>query len=151
MFFSAVFVARVSNKVLLELGVGVLDIQYIDIWYILCNCLKLSVCIQKRQKGWTNRAPILCWTSHDPRADLRMLKITKICVQKILIFINFENVRKNILKDCKFFVVIVLYWTIREDAQDRDTIKTWNRRWAQSALTSMTTSNRPGKYWKLFS
>ena len=35
-----------------------------------------------------------------------MLKITKICVNKVLIFVNFENARKNIMKSTNFFFIL---------------------------------------------
>ena len=49
----------------------------------------LSGCLFFQQTAilpWTDRAQILCETSHDPGEGLLMLRITKNCLQKLLIF-----------------------------------------------------------------
>ena len=55
--------------------------------YTLFVCLSVYPFVSnEHQNGWTDPAQILCGTLHDPRESLWMLKITKICAQKFLIF-----------------------------------------------------------------
>ena len=70
----------------------------------------LPIQSNKRQNGWTDRAHILCGTSHDLREGLRMLKITKMCPKVFLdFFVKFwKNVRKNIIKSANFFFLLIL-------------------------------------------
>jgi len=87
-----------------------------------------SVCLSvsnKRKNGWTDRAQILCWISHDPREGSRMLKITKICVKSFWVLLNFENARNNISKSTNFFVIVL---KCTKMLTDRSTIKSWNVR-----------------------
>ena len=71
--------------------------------YIYFDCL--SVCI-KYTNGWTGRAKILCGTTHDSREGFRMLKITKICIQKFFIFVKFWKCAKNIIQFANFFIFL---------------------------------------------
>ena len=46
----------------------------------------MSVCLfvsNKRQNGWTDRAPIFCGTSHGPREGFWMIEFKKIASNKI--------------------------------------------------------------------
>ena len=52
-------------------------------------------------------------TSHDPREGLWMPRITKGCIQKLLIFVKFKKCAKKYLKIRELFFVIVLYCTKR--------------------------------------
>ena len=74
-------------------------------------CLFVSV---KHQNGLTDRAQIWCGTSNDPRKGLCMLKITKLCVQKFLIFGKSLKMSEKILVNPRTFLfVTVLYCTKR--------------------------------------
>ena len=55
----------------------------------LSVCLSVLIYPKNVVKRGTYRAQILCGSSHDPRKGLWMLKITKICVQKLMIFDRF--------------------------------------------------------------
>ena len=81
--------------------------------YFACLAVCLSDLFEsnKRQNGWTDRAQILCGTSHDPREGLWMLRITKTCIQTLLIFVKFKTARKNIWNIRELSFVIVLYCT----------------------------------------
>ena len=61
----------------------------------------LSICLfvfNKRQKGWTDWAQLffLRGTLYDPRKDLRILRITKSCVQNLLSFVKFWPSKTNV-------------------------------------------------------
>jgi len=73
----------------------------------LLACLFVS---NKRQNGWTDRAQILCGTSRGPRASLRMIKISKFCVQKFFISVKFWKCAKKYYEIRK---LIFFYWTKR--------------------------------------
>ena len=82
--------------------------------YILC----LSVCLYvsyKRQNGWIDRAQILCGTSHDPREGLRMLRVTKSCIPKLLIFVKSEKMREKIFENPQKNCWYKLYTLKNED------------------------------------
>ena len=76
---------------------------------LLVGCL--SVCIVK-----TAEPKILCGTAHAPGKGLRMLKITKICVRKFLIFCKILKLSgKDIMKSANF-ILLLFYSVHRKDA-----------------------------------
>ena len=104
--------------------------------YTLLGCLFLCLFVSnKRENRWTDWAQILCGSSHIPWKSfkkIKILKISKICLQQNSIFIKFENPRKFYIKNFLFllynvfksarkkkmksanFFVIVLYCTKRK-------------------------------------
>ena len=99
--------------------------------YLVCLLLSvnnfacLSVCLfvtNKRKNGWTDRAQILWRTWRDPREGLWMLKITKSCIQKFLIFVKFWKCAKKYLIREFFVVVDTVLYKGKMDT-DRATIK----------------------------
>ena len=91
------------------------------------NLACLGVCLfvsNKRQNGWTDRTPILCGASRDPREGLWMIKILEFCVKTFFIFVNFWKRPKN---PQTFFILYK-----EKMLTDKASIKSWNR----SALKS---------------
>ena len=87
--------------------VGLDSIIYIYIIYYFA-CLSVEMFVSnKHQNGWTDRAHIICGTSHDPREDLWNIKIGK---RKFLgnSWIFFENaqIRKKAAKILKWFKMV---------------------------------------------
>ena len=75
----------------------------------VCLSVCFDVCLfvsNKRQNGWTDRAQIFCGTSRDHREGLWMIKFSKICLNKNLIFVNFENPWNFFFKSVKFLVFV---------------------------------------------
>ena len=72
-------------------------LQPLSIYYFagVFGCLFVT---NKRQNGSTDQAQICCGTSHDPSEGLWMFRITKSCIQKLLIFVKFKKCAKNYLK-----------------------------------------------------
>ena len=68
------------------------------------GCLFVS---NKGQTDWTDRAQILCGTSHVPKEGLKMIKISKICLQRNTILIKFWKSRKFFHKIPKHFFVLL--------------------------------------------
>ena len=102
---------------------------------LACLSVCLSVCINKRQNGWTDWAQILCGTSYDPREGLWILEITK-CVSTSLCFCSIlKNAWKNIMKSANFCCHCFTLYK-EKMLTDRATNKSWNQSLAQSGLKS---------------
>ena len=109
----------------------VLCTMYINVHlYIYFTCLSWRlVCLfvsNKRPNGWTDRAQILCRTSHDYREGLWIIKSLKISLQRNLLFIKFWKSTNCFLWNPRTFFYSV--------AIQRESVHNWNRRWARSAL-----------------
>ena len=77
------------------------------------------------------RAQILCWTSHDPRETLWMLKIQN-CCSKVFNFCKSLKMSEKILANPQTFCLLLFYTAYKEKMlTDRDKIKSRNRRWSQ--------------------
>ena len=96
--------------------------------YTLRVCPFFVVVSNKRQNGWTDRAQILCGTSHDHREGLWMIKISKICLQQNSIFIRFWKSTKFCFKIRALFCLFLFYNVYKEK------MFSWNRRWARRSL-----------------
>ena len=90
-----------------------LTFRIYTIFYLYIYFACLSVCpfvSNKRQNGGTDRAKILCGTSHDPREGLWMLEITKFVHKSFWFLFNFENALTFLL---------LFYIVQREDAHSK--------------------------------
>ena len=68
------------------------------------KCSEINIYIfNKRQNGWTDQAHFFCGTSLDPRKDLWLIKILKICAKKFFIFVKFLKILKIFLKIREIF------------------------------------------------
>ena len=101
--------------------------------YILClsGCLSVLVfdfwCVSnKHRNGWTDRAQLLCGTSHDPREGSCIIKISKIGHQQNLFLFNFENPQTFFFKFANFFCFCFSMYTKRN-------VHNWNGRCVQAA------------------
>ena len=94
-------------------------IHYLSV-YILCLSVTLYP-IHVTQNGWTDRAQILCGTSHDPGRDLWMIKLSKISLQQILCSLNLENPWNFSYKIWKLF-----WFLFYNDYKEK--MFNWNRR-----------------------
>ena len=75
-------------------------------FYIFCLSVLVFLAMfvsNKRQNGWTDRAQILCGTSHDPREGLWRIKISKLASNKIRFSLNLKNPRNFFIKSANFF------------------------------------------------
>ena len=96
----------------------------------LCLFVCLGVCLfvsNKRQNGWTDRAQIFCRTSRDHREGLWIIRISKICLHKNSILMNFLKFPKKILLNPRTFLLLLLF--TRRKCSDKA-----NGRWVRSAL-----------------
>ena len=89
--------------------------------------VRLSVCVQKRQNSWTNRAQICCGTSRGPGKVKKWSVFQKFASNKIWFSLNywkFWNSTTFFWESANFFL---LFHNVNKE-------NIWNRRWVRKFL-----------------